>query len=133
MDETNNNVEENKEEVVALNREAAVLMELNAICLTLDRLSNVLDDLLTLTELPASSPIRKNNGTSISSSIENPVPSNIYSKGNNAPGSSSSISIAKKQMLLLEELARWKDVFSGGGSTDDENGDQQRMNITRAK
>lgn len=98
-----------REHVFKSNREFQVLMELNAICLSLDRISNVLDDLLLLTELPAATNLDATDTLCISNTSVTSTSS-----------TSATVSIAHKQRLLIEELTRWKDVLHGGDATEDQ-------------
>jgi hypothetical protein len=118
-----------EQQVSKSNLEFKVLMELNAICLSLDRISNVLDDLITLTELPAAHPddpidnvgntsehvigSRNNNHNYLHGTGTVATSSTNCHLGSNTSNNCGIVSIAHKQRLLIEELTRWKDVVNG--------------------
>ena len=91
---------------------SAVLTELHAIALTLDQISDVLDDLVLLTELTPTD-------VSVTNLTEGEFEKNEGGKSNittttdknSVVEKKRSESVAQKQKLLLEELAQWKNVF----------------------
>ncbi len=115
-----------REHVSKSKREFQVLIELNAICLSLDRISNVLDDLLLLTELPAATNIDTETLCTSNTSVDgfgSRNNRNYSTYGDSSISTSSTngiVSIAHKQRLLIEELTRWKDVLHGGDATEDQ-------------
>jgi hypothetical protein len=72
-------------------RQDLVLMELNATVNTLNSISQVMSDIIELTDPP-------------------PATTSSNSTGNLASSSASSRSVAVKQQLLLAELAKWRDM-----------------------
>ena len=98
------------------NRKTKVLAELHAICLTLESISDMLDDLACLTAPP--SPLinqgRDDNYESFESSKNK---AGSAERTGWASRKARLHSVAEKQQLLLEELERWQEIARNNSRT----------------